>query len=184
MSRVLKKGSPSDRVLFLYQSELTVKESMRNVMRNAVYTLLAALVLAAQVSSQHKVIKTAEAADQTQSTLALNIQSPTALQDTQAADDWETVLNNLRAAQTVERKAHQLDADLAQLRYCESHGNYAENTGNGFYGAYQYDLGTWAHFDGYARPDLAPAAVQDQKAKLTHSQRGWQPWPVCGRNLG
>ena len=32
---------------------------------------------------------------------------------------------------------------LAQLRMCESSGNYAINTGNGFYGAYQFDLGTW-----------------------------------------
>lgn len=156
---------------------------MRNVMRNAAYVLLAAVVLAAQLSAQHKVIKPADAAAQTQSTLALNIQSPTALQDTQASEDWETVLTNLRSAQAAERKAHQLDVDLAEVRYCESHGNYAENTGNGFYGAYQYDLATWAHFDGYARPDLAPAAVQDQKAKLTHSLRGWEPWPVCGLGL-
>jgi hypothetical protein len=156
---------------------------MRNVMRNAVYVLLAAVVLAAQIASQHKVIDPAEAADQTQSTLALNIQSPTALQDTQTSEDWDTILANLRADQAVERKAHELDVDLAQVRYCESHGNYTENTGNGFYGAYQYDLVTWANYDGYARPDLAPAAVQDQKAKLTHSQRGWEPWPVCGLSI-
>src|SRR5438045_553109 len=30
-----------------------------------------------------------------------------------------------------------------QLRWCESGGNYATNTGNGFYGAYQFAAGTW-----------------------------------------
>ena len=31
-----------------------------------------------------------------------------------------------------------------QLRECESSDNYATNTGNGFYGAYQFTLQTWA----------------------------------------
>ena len=31
--------------------------------------------------------------------------------------------------------------DFARLRQCESGGNYATNTGNGFYGAYQFDRG-------------------------------------------
>ncbi len=72
----------------------------------------------------------------------------------------------------------------AQLRFCESGGNYATNTGNGFYGAYQYDLRTWNNYGGYARPDLAPAAMQDEKARLTQAARGWAPWPACSRKLG
>lgn len=66
-----------------------------------------------------------------------------------------------------------------QLRMCESGNNYATNTGNGYYGAYQYDLRTWANYGGYSRPDLAPPAVQDAKARETHAQRGWSPWPSC-----
>lgn len=51
---------------------------------------------------------------------------------------------------------------LQILRYCESGGNYQENTGNGFYGAYQFTIPTWNHWNtGYARADLAPASVQD-----------------------
>ena len=69
------------------------------------------------------------------------------------------------------------------LRNCESGGNYATNTGNGYYGAYQYDLSTWANYGGYARPDLAPPAVQDAKAQETFAARGSSPWPVCGRSL-
>lgn len=73
---------------------------------------------------------------------------------------------------------------LAQLRGCEAGGNYDRNSGNGYYGAYQYDIGTWANYGGYARPDLAPASVQDQKAFETYKRRGWEPWPACSVKLG
>jgi hypothetical protein len=52
---------------------------------------------------------------------------------------------------------------LYKLRMCESHGNYQTNTGNGYYGAYQFSAGTWSSLNtGFARADLAPPAVQDQ----------------------
>jgi len=70
-------------------------------------------------------------------------------------------------------------AALARLRSCESGGRYDRNSGNGYYGAYQYDISTWANYGGYARADLAPAAAQDQKAWETYKRRGWQPWPSC-----
>lgn len=66
---------------------------------------------------------------------------------------------------------------LARIRQRESGGNYATNTGNGYYGAYQYDLATWGNYGGYARPDLAPPAVQDAKAADTYARRGCSPWP-------
>ncbi len=64
-----------------------------------------------------------------------------------------------------------------RIRQRESGGNYATNTGNGYYGAYQYDLRTWNNYGGYARADLAPPAVQDAKASETYAQRGCSPWP-------
>jgi peptidoglycan hydrolase-like protein with peptidoglycan-binding domain len=72
----------------------------------------------------------------------------------------------------------------AQLRACESSGNYAANTGNGFYGAYQFDARTW-HGLGY--PGVASgasAAVQDQAAQRLYQSRGWEPWPSCSAKLG
>lgn len=70
------------------------------------------------------------------------------------------------------------------LRLCESGNTYSRNSGNGYFGAYQYNIGTWANFAGYARPDLAPPAVQDEKARQTQAARGWRPWPTCALKLG
>lgn len=76
-----------------------------------------------------------------------------------------------------------LQEGMLKLRQCESGGNYAINTGNGYYGAYQYDLQTWGNFMGFARPDLAPPDVQDAKFLETYNRRGKSPWPSCGRYL-
>jgi len=70
---------------------------------------------------------------------------------------------------------------LATIRQCESGGNYATNTGNGYYGAYQATLGAWGGYGGYARADLAPAGVQDRWAAELLASAGTAPWPTCGR---
>lgn len=71
---------------------------------------------------------------------------------------------------------------LAKLRSCE--GGYTSNTGNGYYGAYQFDIKTWGGFGGYANAAEAPPEVQDQKAWETYQRRGWQPWPTCKNKMG
>jgi hypothetical protein len=124
------------------------------------------------------------------------------LKDTRPTFD-EAVLKPLREAQDAKAKAEAAaraavavasapraklviggDDVWAQLRYCEAGGDYAKNTGNGYYGAYQYNLSTWGNYAGYARPDLAPPEVQDAKARETQARRGWYPWPACARKLG
>ena len=71
---------------------------------------------------------------------------------------------------------------LARLRSCE--GSYTSNTGNGYYGAYQFDKRTWGNYGGYELASDAPAAVQDEKAWQTYKARGWQPWPTCKVKMG
>lgn len=71
---------------------------------------------------------------------------------------------------------------LARLRSCE--GSYTSNTGNGYYGAYQFDIQTWGGYGGYPNAAAAPPAVQDEKAWLTYQRRGWQPWPSCSKKMG
>ncbi|MCL9759466.1 transglycosylase family protein [Frankia sp. AiPa1] len=74
--------------------------------------------------------------------------------------------------------------DFAKLRQCESGGNYAINTGNGFSGAYQFDNQTW-HGLGYSgSPYQASPATQDEAAAKLYNSRGWQPWPSCSRKMG
>jgi hypothetical protein len=74
--------------------------------------------------------------------------------------------------------------DFARLRQCESGGNYAINTGNGFYGAYQFDRGTWNGLGYSGTANQASPATQDAAAAKLQSQRGWSPWPACSRRLG
>lgn len=74
-------------------------------------------------------------------------------------------------------------AQWEALRQCESSGNYLVNTGNGYYGAYQFDQPTWESVGGSGRPHWAEPVVQDARARLLFSRRGWQPWPICGRHL-
>jgi hypothetical protein len=72
----------------------------------------------------------------------------------------------------------------AALRQCESSGNYAENTGNGYFGAYQFSQATWSNLGYPGRPDQAPPAVQDQAAQRLQAQSGWGQWPACAAALG
>lgn len=74
-------------------------------------------------------------------------------------------------------------AQWASLRNCESGGNYQDDTGNGYFGAYQADHGTWGGYGGYPNADDAPPAVQDEWARALYRLRGREPWPVCGKYL-
>lgn len=80
----------------------------------------------------------------------------------------------------------------ACIRWHESGDNYSANTGNGYYGAWQFLPSTWNEamttlgFPAYAngRADLAPPWLQNQAAVWLHSTDGWNPWPqtsvMCG----
>lgn len=67
---------------------------------------------------------------------------------------------------------------------CESGGNWAINTGNGYYGGVQFDQNTWERSGGLryaARADLATREEQIAIAEVTRQRQGWGAWPVCGR---
>ncbi|HEY5152946.1 MAG TPA: ubiquitin-like domain-containing protein [Candidatus Saccharimonadales bacterium] len=61
---------------------------------------------------------------------------------------------------------------LAKLRQCESGGNYQDNTGNGYYGAYQFSLGTWQRLGNSGLPSDAPPTVQDQAIVANTNRSG------------
>lgn len=72
----------------------------------------------------------------------------------------------------------------SELRMCESGGDYSINTGNGFYGAYQFALSTWLGLGFSGLPSNAPPAVQDQAARELQARSGWGQWPACSAKLG
>jgi hypothetical protein len=71
-----------------------------------------------------------------------------------------------------------------RLRRCESGGRYNINTGNGFYGAYQFLPSTWRGLGYPGMPHQAAPHVQDAAAQKLQARSGWGQWPACTRKLG
>lgn len=76
------------------------------------------------------------------------------------------------------------DDAFARLAKCESGGNAAINTGNGFYGAFQFDARTWRGNGGTGLPHQHSYEEQLRVAKNLQEARGWSPWPSCSKKLG
>ena len=81
------------------------------------------------------------------------------------------------------RRAEPSAEQWRQLRFCESTETYSVDSGNTFYGAYQFTWDTWGTVGGSDNPAHAPPAEQDARARLLFARRGAQPWPICGRFL-
>ncbi|ODR13297.1 resuscitation-promoting factor [Mycobacterium shimoidei] len=81
-----------------------------------------------------------------------------------------------------------VDGDIWDaISRCEAGGNWAINTGNGYYGGVQFDQGTWERNGGlrYApRADLATREEQITIAEVTRARQGWGAWPVCSGRAG
>ncbi len=68
-----------------------------------------------------------------------------------------------------------------RIAACESGGNWAANTGNGYYGGLQFNLSTWRAYGGVSRPDLTSRSYQISIAeKVRAASGGYGAWPVCG----
>jgi hypothetical protein len=90
----------------------------------------------------------------------------------------------LRAARREQAAAAAVPAippQLEAIAACESGGNPATNTGNGFYGKYQFVQSTWESVGGTGNPAAASEAEQDMRAAMLYAREGASPWPVCGR---
>ena len=71
-----------------------------------------------------------------------------------------------------------------RLALCESGGNAAANTGNGFYGAFQFMASTWRSVGGTGLPHQHSYEVQRSFAQKLQARSGWGQWPHCSRKLG
>jgi Transglycosylase-like domain len=90
-----------------------------------------------------------------------------------------------RASRSAFRALDVLSGDVwARLRSCESGGRYTANTGNGFFGAYQFLPRTWRSLGYPGLPHQAPPEMQDEAARKLQARGGWGQWPVCSRRIG
>ncbi|GAA1795632.1 hypothetical protein GCM10009795_046390 [Nocardioides hankookensis] len=72
-----------------------------------------------------------------------------------------------------------------RLAQCESGGNWAINTGNGYYGGLQFNLGTWQANGGSGLPSNASRETQIAIAtKVRDASGGYGAWPACAASLG
>lgn len=71
-----------------------------------------------------------------------------------------------------------------QLAACESGGNWAINTGNGYYGGLQFSLSSWQAVGGTGYPHEHSREVQIQMGERLKNIQGWGAWPACTRKLG
>ncbi len=71
------------------------------------------------------------------------------------------------------------------LAGCESGGNWSINTGNGYYGGLQFNLGTWQAYGGTGLPSNHSRETQIAIAtKLRDARGGYGAWPGCAAKLG
>ncbi|WP_369169896.1 transglycosylase family protein [Streptomyces sp. R28] len=69
---------------------------------------------------------------------------------------------------------------------CESGGDWAINTGNGYYGGLQFSSSTWAAYGGTAYASTADQASKGQQIEIAEkvlASQGKGAWPNCGTGL-
>ena len=71
-----------------------------------------------------------------------------------------------------------------KVAQCESGGNWATSTGNGFHGGLQFTTSTWRSFGGSGVPHQASRTEQIAVAERVLAAQGWKAWPACSRKLG
>lgn len=78
------------------------------------------------------------------------------------------------------------DSEWDLVARCESSGNWAINTGNGYQGGLQFSSSTWLGYGGGQFASAANLASKDQQIAIAEkvlAGQGRGAWPVCGRGL-
>lgn len=93
-------------------------------------------------------------------------------------------------APRAKRQAHgavfPTDELLHRLAMCETGGTMdpATNTGNGFYGAFQFTPSTWQSIGGPGMPHHHSYETQRDFARALILRSGWSQFPECSRRIG
>jgi hypothetical protein len=78
------------------------------------------------------------------------------------------------------------DSEWDVVAACESSGNWAINTGNGYQGGLQFAPSTWLGFGGGQYASAAHLASRDEQIAIAEkvlAGQGKGAWPTCGRGL-
>lgn len=77
------------------------------------------------------------------------------------------------------------EEQLTFLGTCEAGMNPTRNSGNGYYGAFQFSYGTWKSMEtGYERADMAPLEVQKAAVqKLLSRSSIFHQFPGCAKKM-
>lgn len=105
-------------------------------------------------------------------------------QDPAAAEAFADDLAGAPPATTAPSAPSGVWDDLAE---CESGGDWAINTGNGYHGGLQFLGSTWRAYGGGEFADRADRASRDQQITVAERVRddvGFGAWPSCARRLG
>ena len=71
-----------------------------------------------------------------------------------------------------------------RLAKCEAGGNWATNTGNGYYGGLQFSASSWRGVGGTGLPHQNSRETQIEMGRRLQARAGWSQWPACTRKLG
>ncbi|MGH3765843.1 MAG: transglycosylase family protein [Pseudonocardiaceae bacterium] len=74
--------------------------------------------------------------------------------------------------------------DWDAVARCESGGNWAVSSGNGYYGGLQFTLSTWRANGGVGNPAHAGREQQIAIAERVLKSQGIGAWPTCGKRAG
>ena len=78
------------------------------------------------------------------------------------------------------------DGEWDQVASCESGGNWAINTGNGYQGGLQFSPSTWSGHGGGEYAPAAHLATKEEQiavAERVLASQGQGAWPTCGGGL-
>lgn len=104
------------------------------------------------------------------------------------ATNTQTQSQTQTQTQTMQITASPSSLNEAQIQFlgqCESGMTPDRNSGNGYYGAFQFSIGTWNRMNtGYERADLAPLNVQIEAVQRLLSRSSiFTQFPGCARKM-
>lgn len=85
-------------------------------------------------------------------------------------------------------RAHGRNAVWERLAQCESSGDWAVDSGNGYSGGLQFDADTWVGYGGTEFAPRAHLATREEQilvaTRVRDARGGYGSWPSCAAKLG